>query len=101
MALLPSLSFLCPVCPKTFAFESRLRSHMDAHNTVVICTFEGCSQEFRDSRGLKKHLESFHKTKKYKACDKCGRNFYRKDKYDIHAKNCSSAGKKRKRLVDD
>jgi len=89
VVLSPSSSLKCTVCRKTFAFELRLVSHMKTHNTFA-CTIERCSRTFKDNRGRMKHEASFHKTKLYKICEVCGKDFYRKDKYDHHAKKCTT-----------
>jgi hypothetical protein len=96
LVISPSSFFRCPVCQKTFPFESRLNTHMDIHDKTFTCTVEGCDRTFGEGRARTKHLHSFHKRKMYKACSRCGHEFYRKDKYDLHMKNCPTMRKKRK-----
>ncbi|KAN0104977.1 hypothetical protein V8E51_010722 [Hyaloscypha variabilis] len=95
LVLSPSSSFECSMCRKTFAFKSRLESHMATHKKFM-CTFEGCSRTFTELRGRTRHIKSVHESRKYKTCEVCGRDFTRKDKYDVHARGCSGAVKRQR-----
>ncbi|KAE8444111.1 hypothetical protein EG329_000893 [Mollisiaceae sp. DMI_Dod_QoI] len=95
LVLSPSSSFKCSVCHKAFAFESRLKSHLDTHSTFS-CAFKGCNSTFTECRSRLRHIKSVHESKKYKSCEICGRGFNRKDKHDDHVKKCPTTGKKRK-----
>ena len=61
--------FSCKICGSSFKTKSRLREHIDTHNTTKLFNCEVCHKSFKSEKALRDH--SVRHTDKY-ACLDCG-----------------------------
>ncbi len=77
--------FQCPHCPKSFEFESILRTHMTVHTNPLLCRY--CPRTFPQaaSQGWRMH-ELTHTGEKPELCTMCNERFSTATALTVHQK---------------
>ena len=90
---------ICPVCDKSFAFQSGRKQHKTVHSSSQLhqCFSGSCSKDFKWPQDLVHHVQRhMHGNWKYDNCDKTfvekrllKRHAYKpKDTYHYHCNTC-------------
>ena len=89
-----------PECDKTYLRRYRLIRHLVQHNgtSKFKCPYPECvgNGYFGDSQMLTRHIVSKHKLDKPFQCDRCNKQFTRKDSLLRHGKRAHSPKKEKK-----
>ncbi|XP_072948863.1 uncharacterized protein [Epargyreus clarus] len=77
----------CNVCGQECKNPSRLAIHMRKHSENRPFACSSCDKKYKDSVGLKRHIERnhnhLHRKRKY-VCEHCGKRFYTQPDVKIH-----------------
>ena len=89
-----------PECDKTYLGRYRLIRHLVQHigTSKFKCPYPECvgNGYFGDSQMLERHIASKHKLDKPFQCDRCNKQFTRKDSLQRHGKHAHSPKKEKK-----
>lgn len=80
----------CSICFKVFIGEQQLKVHQKKHKNVKYLTCSICGYNFKENRGLQRHVVKYHEAMKLQmkcTCDFCGIQYFSKQQMDGHMKH--------------
>lgn len=80
------LDHICDQCGKMFSQETELSDHISNHENTKSLTCKVCKKVCKSKMLLKIHMEMHASHKLNYVCVKCGKSFFTKNKFELHAK---------------
>lgn len=80
----PPESHICPDCGQKFAYEERLRRHMERIHGDEQFPCPKCKRVCASAENLASHLDTKHGDKRRYTCPNCDKKFERKQAFESH-----------------
>ncbi|XP_055627776.1 transcription factor grauzone-like [Toxorhynchites rutilus septentrionalis] len=77
-------SFSCELCPKKFAKQYHLKTHMLTHKTVKDFPCQNCDKQFSSKGALTIHLKNIHRRANEGMCDICSKVLKSRSALTVH-----------------
>lgn len=88
-------SFPCPSCPKMYSKKYELTKHQKRHAPPCACPYPPCTRAFSENKDLERHINDKHTRANILTCERCGKEFSRKENLTRHAKKGCRGRKER------